>query len=115
MKPGPWAPLFAPHADPKVVEQARAVALRQPVYAIARGIRVFHSRPDRSEFLSTFDGAVVVVSGEHDSAPSSGVSAELARTLRRGRFRRVSGAGHYVPVERPVELAAIVREALGPA
>jgi pimeloyl-ACP methyl ester carboxylesterase len=107
-----WAPLFAPDADPAVVERARELALRQSVEAIMCGVRVFHGRPDRSDFLSSFDGPVVIVSGEHDSATGVAKGTGIADTLRKGKFKRVAGAGHYVPVERPLELAAIIREAL---
>ena len=37
-----WEPLFAPNADPLVVQQARRIALAQSVDAIIGGVRVFH-------------------------------------------------------------------------
>jgi pimeloyl-[acyl-carrier protein] methyl ester esterase len=107
-----WAPLFAPHTEPAVVDRARQVALRQSVDAVMRGVRVFHGRPDRSEFLRTLDKPVVVLSGAYDTAPGVNASIEIATTLRRGQFELVAGAGHYVPCERPIELTAIVRRAL---
>ncbi len=105
-----WAPLFGPSADPEVVERARHIALAQDVEAVIRGVRVFHGRPDRSAFLEALDVPIRVVSGEHDRTPSQG--AALAARLRKGRFQRVEGAGHYVPLERPAELIAIVQQAL---
>jgi len=105
-----WAPLFGPNADPEVVERARRSAFEQDVEDVIRGVRVFHGRSDRSEFLEGLDVPVCVVSGEHDRTPSEG--AELAARLRRGSFHRVAGAGHYVPLERPAELTAIVRQAM---
>jgi len=105
-----WAPLFGPHADPDVVERARDIAFEQNVEDVICGVRVFHARPDRSAFLGALDVPVCVVSGEFDRAPAGG--AALAASLRRGSFHRVAGAGHYVPLERPAELTAIVRQAM---
>jgi pimeloyl-ACP methyl ester carboxylesterase len=105
-----WAPLFAPDADGDIVELARSVAHAQRVDAVINGVRVFHSRPDRAEFLGTLDVPIVVVSGEHDVAARNG--AALAAGLRHGQFRRVDGAGHYVPMERPDALTEIVRPAI---
>lgn len=105
-----WAPLFAPGADAGVVARARAIACSQPVDDVIRGVQVFHGRPDRSAFLESVDLPVLVVSGEHDRTPS-GTEAIAAR-LCNGTFRRVTGAGHYVPLERPVPLTAMIRQAI---
>ena len=105
-----WAPLFGPHTDPDVVERARGIAFEQKVDDVIRGVRVFHGRPDRRAFLEALDVPVCVVSGELDRTPAG--SAALAASLRRGSFHRVAGAGHYVPLERPAELTAIVGRAM---
>jgi len=101
-----WAPLFAADADPTVVAAARSVALRQTVDDLAVGVRAFHGRPDRSDLARSIDVPTLVVCGEHD--PLSATAPAFAGGLRRGRCRIVEGAGHYVPVERPAELAALI-------
>jgi pimeloyl-ACP methyl ester carboxylesterase len=90
-----WEPLFAPHADPEVVERARRIMQAQGVDAVARGTRVFHTRPDRAAFLDVFAGEVTIVRGEHD---------------RIGKDPNVviPGAGHYVPIEHPAALTAVI-------
>jgi pimeloyl-ACP methyl ester carboxylesterase len=105
-----WAPLFAPSADPSVVEHARRIAERQRIDDVVRGVRVFHSRPDRADQTRKLDVPIVIVSGEYDRTPSN--SRAFAAELRRGAWRPVRGAGHYVPLERPVELLDIVRESI---
>jgi pimeloyl-ACP methyl ester carboxylesterase len=104
-----WEPLFAPEADPSSVERARSVAAAQPIEDIVRGVRVFHTRPDRASFLSDFDKPVVIVNGEHDH-PDRGLA--IATGLRRSTHRVVEGAGHYLPLERPNALIDIVAESV---
>jgi pimeloyl-ACP methyl ester carboxylesterase len=105
-----WEPLFAADTEPSVLQRARAIALSLSVDAVINGVQVFHSRPDRSAFLESLDVPVLVVSGAHDRTP--GNSSALVAKLRSGSFRLVEGAGHYVPIERPTEFAAIVRLAM---
>gem|GEM_PF-4154891 len=40
------------------------------------------------------------------------VRASGWKRLRHGRFHRVDGAGHYVPLESPAELTSIVQQAM---
>jgi pimeloyl-ACP methyl ester carboxylesterase len=105
-----WAPLFAPDADPAVVDRARAIAERLPIEHVLAGVTAFHTRPDRATLLAELDVPVTIVRGEHDRIPKE--PRELAAALRRGTFVEVAGAGHYVPLERPDELVAIVRRAI---
>lgn len=104
-----WEPLFGPGSD-AAARLAREVAMAQGAPAIANGVRVFHSRPDRDWFLDWWTGPVWVVSGEHDIRPERARAA--ARRLNGGHFREVAGAGHYVPLEAPEDFGRIVAEAL---
>jgi pimeloyl-ACP methyl ester carboxylesterase len=90
-----WAPLFAPDADPDVVARGRRIMHAQGVDAVVRGTWVFHTRPDRAAFLDAFDGDVVIVRGEHDRI---GKPPDIV----------IPDAGHYVPIERPDELTAVI-------
>jgi pimeloyl-ACP methyl ester carboxylesterase len=103
-----WAPRFGATADPTVVEAARRNAFAQDIEDVIRGVRVFHSRPDRSTFARTWDKPLVVVSGDQDLAPSR--AATLAATARNGEFHLVQDSGHYVPLEQPDALAPILRQ-----
>ena len=104
MTPRYWAPLFAPTADPRLVERARNLAFAQPIDAIIRGVQVFHSRPDRSDFVTRLEVPVLIVSGQHDPVARNGAAS--AAGLRHGTVEVVAGAGHYVPLERPAHLVA---------
>ena len=105
-----WAPLFARTADPQLVERARNLAFDQPIDAIIRGVRVFHSRPDRSDFVTRLEVPVLIVRARHDRIIRNGAAS--AAGLRHGTVEVVEGAGHYVPLERPAYLAAILRQAI---
>ncbi len=100
-----WAPLFAPSADPAVVARARHLARALGVEPIVRGVRVFHGRPDRTDLARDLDLPVFVVSGEHDRT-------SVAAPFPHATFHRVAGAGHYVPLERPDEVVAVVEAAV---
>lgn len=104
-----WEPLFGPDADPSLVQRARKIAFSRDIEDIIRGVRVFHGRPDRSAFLQDLDIPVLLVRGAHDRSPTQG--AQLAANLRSGAFRVVADAGHYVPIEQPAELRAILEQA----
>lgn len=105
-----WKPLFGPGVDGQTVDLARKIALGQGAAAVARGVSVFHSRPDRDSFLDEWRGPVWVVSGTHDIRPDRARAS--ADRLIDGHFRAVLGAGHYVPVEAPEEFGGIVAEAM---
>jgi pimeloyl-ACP methyl ester carboxylesterase len=85
------------------------MALAQSPEAVARGITAFHSRPSRTDFLSAFPQPVIVVTGAEDTAPEPKISALQADTAPLGCLHVVAGSGHYVPLERPAELNAILR------
>jgi pimeloyl-ACP methyl ester carboxylesterase len=103
------APLFSAATDPQVVANGRLTALAQSPEAIAGGITAFHSRPSRIDFLSAFQRPVYVVTGADDIAPGPKTSAAQAQAARFGSFHEIAGCGHYVPLEQPETLNAILR------
>ena len=69
-------------------------------------MHAFHSRADRHAFALGLDIPVLVVAGEYDLNPPR--LEAFAAELRHGSFALVRGAGHFVSLERPAELAALV-------
>jgi len=107
-----WHPLFSDGND-AARSVGQQLALAHSTEDIARGVAVFHTRPDLEETLGEFDGPVVYVSGAEDVAPGPESSARQAALARHGRLVVIEGCGHYVPLERPAELNAILREVMG--
>jgi len=106
-----WAPLFGGDTEPEVVAAARLLALEQDVDDLITGVRAFYDRRDHSEFLATWRGRLLVVSGAEDRTPTpvvaatSVVSAEAEQMI-------VENAGHYVPLEQPEALCRAVEDQL---
>ncbi len=104
-----WRPLFGPDASADVVGHARRTAQKIGAPAIAAGVRAFHGRADREDFLMGWDGPVLFVDGEHDQPERS---SRFAERLQRGSFHRIGGVGHYLPLESPETLATITADLL---
>lgn len=107
-----WEPLFSPATDRRVLAKAEQMALAQPAKDIARGVTAFHTRPSRDGFLSKFERPVAIVTGAEDVAPGPKTSAAQARAAPRGRLHVIPNCGHYVPMEQPAALNAILREVI---
>lgn len=103
-----WRPLFGPQVPPEVVERGWRTTLALGEKAITAGVRAFHSRPDRSDFLSSWKKPVRVVSGEYDIRPEQ--SRRLADQLPNAHFHLINRAGHYAPLEAPDSLETIVAD-----
>lgn len=105
-----WRPLFGPSVPAEIVDGAEATATRVGATALASGVRAFHGRADRSGFLASCRLPIAVVSGEHDIRPDR--SRSLAASLPTATFHLLPGTGHYVPIEAPEALTAVVRDVL---
>jgi pimeloyl-ACP methyl ester carboxylesterase len=103
-----WAPLFSRAAGARVIGDAKLIALRQSLPDVARGVTVFHTRPSRGQLLSALRCPVIVVTGADDVAPGPEVSKAQADCAPRGQLHVVPQCGHYVPLERPEILNAIL-------
>jgi hypothetical protein len=99
-----WAPLLSPATDPAVTDRARRLALAQDPAAVARGVDAFHSRPDATAVARMHAHRLTVVRGADD--PIVGDRPPLATP------QVVAGSGYYVPLEQPVAMAALLRQAV---
>lgn len=105
-----WLPLFGPDASPEIIERGWRCASGLGERLIAAGVRSFHGRPDRAAFLDAWAGPVWVVGGEHEITAER--DRRLAERLPNSSFHLVGRAGHYVPLEAPDALTAIVAEVM---
>ena len=102
-----WAPLLSSQTRPEVVAASRTLAMQQDVDDLITGVRAFCDRRDHSEFVKSWRGHLLVVSGADDRTPSPAtVAREIAGT--RARHMIVENAGHYVTLEQPELLERIL-------
>jgi pimeloyl-ACP methyl ester carboxylesterase/carbon monoxide dehydrogenase subunit G len=87
------------------VEGMTAESLAQATDAVA-------NRPDWTSRLGEIHHPALVVAGSVDTTMPPPHSERLAEALPRGRYVSLAEVGHGVPVERPHDLAAVVREFL---
>ena len=107
-----WQPLFAPGASSAIVERARQGAMNRHPADLARGVSAFHARRSRADMLASFGGPVLVVTGQHDTAPGIATSERQAAMARNGTLHVIPGSGHYVPLERPDAMTALLSDLL---
>ncbi|SMH51151.1 alpha/beta fold hydrolase [Mesorhizobium australicum] len=107
-----WQPLFSTATPAHVVESARRCALAQPPSDLARGVTAFHTRDSRTDVLAGFGGPIAIVTGAEDTAPGLATSERQTRMARDGSLHVIPDCGHYVPLERPGEINAILRDVI---
>ncbi len=110
--PSMWEPLFGHHANPAVIQSARDIAFAQDVYEVIGGVKAFHGRKDRTDFVKEWQKPFVVICGGQDRTPSPTSSAGSAGLAVKGKLHVVEGSGHYVNLERPDAVGRVLRTVL---
>jgi pimeloyl-ACP methyl ester carboxylesterase len=103
-----WEPLFGP-SSAEAMADAKRIALALSVDKVATGVTAFHTRLDRSAVVPTLRCPILFISGSHDLAPGLATIAARANAARDGRLTIIPDCGHYVPMEQPEALNAILR------
>lgn len=105
--------VFAPEfrdQHPEVVSAWLAVVRRMSGESLAQALDVAAARPDLGDRLADIPHPALVVVGARDGLLPPEESRRLAEGLPGGRLVSLEGTGHALPLERPHELAALVRE-----
>lgn len=106
-------PLFATQdrAPAAALDAQRRIRLAHDPRGLARSLRVtgLAAMPDYRPALPGIDLPVRVVAGAEDEKFRA-LGQELVALLPRGELRVIQGAGHNVVLERPVEVARLLRE-----
>jgi pimeloyl-ACP methyl ester carboxylesterase len=89
-------------ADPSTLDKA---LLHQDADDLVAAVEAIRDRPDSTELVRNFGGALQFVVGEHESFVTADELFEFP-------VREVAGSGHLVNLERPDEFNAILREFL---
>lgn len=102
----------APHADPSltpiIAGKAQAMAERIGVEVFARQQRALLTRPEQSDVLRSVDIPALIMVGDRDRICTPADAAVLCGDG--ARVRVLAGCGHLAPLERPGEVAVILRE-----
>jgi len=104
--------LFAPGADPDLVERARAIAAEQPITGLVAALEALRDRPDSRETLQTIDSPALVLVGTEDALTPPSESEAMVAALPRARLVTLPGAGHLTALERPEEFNQAVLDFL---
>lgn len=99
--PGGWMP-----------GAATALLLRSRPGVLATDLAACDAYRRGEEAARAITAPALVLSGAGDRMTPARAGAELARTLPRGHFRSLPGAGHMPMIERPREVLAELREFL---
>lgn len=67
---------------------------------------------DRTSSLPGIRVPALIVSGEHDTVTTTASMRSFAEALPNARFAEIAGAAHLAPLEKPVEAAALLVEAI---
>ena len=108
-----WAPLFGRDTDAAVTTAAYRIAMEQSVDDVIRGVRAFHDRRDLTKFISTWRRRLVVISGAEDRTPTpTDAAASIEGAVGYGLVV-VENCGHYVGLERPDIVDAVITDQRG--
>lgn len=103
---------YHPSTDPALIERVEARSARTPP-ATTRQDWVSTNAFDRLGQLGSIAVPAVVVGGSDDRLTPPKYAEYLAAHIEGARLVLIEGAGHMLPVERPAELAAALRELVG--
>jgi 3-oxoadipate enol-lactonase len=99
-------------ARPELVEQVRAMVLRQPAVGIVGALRAMRDRPDSTGVLDGITVPTLVVHGAEDEVAPPALARAMAARIPGARYVEVSGAGHLAPLEQPEQVTRALREFL---
>jgi pimeloyl-ACP methyl ester carboxylesterase len=97
-------------AETALVDSIVAMALRQGPEVYARQNRACMERPDSRPSLHAIRCPTLVISGREDRVLPPELSEEIARGIGPARHVPIEESGHYVPLERPHAVTALLRE-----
>jgi pimeloyl-ACP methyl ester carboxylesterase len=95
-------------ANPKIVQDLRAVVARTSPDAIAVAQRAMAARPDMSYLLPRISVPALVIAGAQDALIPPKEMQQIAMAMPHGQYVEIQDAGHMTTVENP----AAVNEAM---
>ena len=96
--------------DPAVVGPLREMVARFTPAEHAAQINALLTRHDTTALLPTITVPTLVIVGRHDEWSPPAQHEVLARAIPDARLEIVEDAGHFVTVEQPAAVAALLRD-----
>lgn len=94
--------------DAQGLDTLEAMAARTPWSGFEAQCRLNVERPDGLPALKAWKGPLMLASGERDPWCGDDAQARIRQARPDARWLRLEGAGHYLPLERPRELAEAI-------
>lgn len=104
--------LFAAEAPQELRLRWRELMAATSPLGAAAALRAMARRPDSSETLRKIDRPMLVVTGQEDTIIPVAEAQRMHQLASDSRLEIIPGAGHMVPVEKPAELADLLRRLL---
>lgn len=101
-------PMVAParQDDPAVMEPLRAMTLAAGPQTHERQITALVARPDAGAYLPDITCPILLLTGREDGWSPVAQHEQIARMAPDAEVHVIEEAGHFMPVERPLETAA---------
>ncbi|MFM7341482.1 MAG: alpha/beta fold hydrolase [Betaproteobacteria bacterium] len=104
-----WSTHPRRHEDPTFMQALHAMLSGVGAEAAARQTRAIAGREDHAQKLKSSQAPVLIVCGRQDKVTPPELSQEAADALPQAQLHWLEDTGHMTPLERPDELAALMR------
>lgn len=105
-------PMVAPDRldDEDLMTNLTKMVLRQSPEIHERQITSLVNRPDAALYLSDITCPILLLTGSNDGWAPELQHREIADLAPQAEFFLIEGAGHFLPVERPIEMIEIIQD-----
>ena len=100
-------------ADQALMDGLTAMVLRRDADLHARQIKALVDRPDAAAYLPSIACPVLLVVGREDQWSPVAQHEEMLALLPDARLEIIEQAGHFAPIERPDQVADLLKAFLG--
>jgi pimeloyl-ACP methyl ester carboxylesterase len=104
--------LFAPNADPEIVEATRQIILNTPPVGIIGTLQAMAARDNTEAVLAKMNVPVLLMAGQHDQIIPLARSQALAAAVPGAKLAVIEKVGHMPMLEDPTRTTAAIAEFL---
>lgn len=97
------------HDPDPLMQTLREMVLRASLDQHERQMRALLDRPDAGAYLHQIRCPVLVLVGRHDEWSPLAQHEDMVERIHNAELAIIEDAGHFAPVEKPAEVAAVIR------